>query len=411
MGVDQEGKGVEMMVEEAEQNEELTITIIGKEETYLELIDQVIQANPDLLPEEAREKILHFEEKYNHRIWIEEVLDDPDRKMISDRRRLSFLEGLNLAGTEEKKYARELREIFNSITQECTLFSNKDPKKIALFIDNAFGSKSVDTLQEAKEIFLNGPKIEGFNTKDEVGLDGVDIKEFLERTFTRELIRDCNLLRIEKNGEYQLTCDENTKAYTLRDKGLVYFELPSHMFAVTREDYLIAEMSLEGVENVEKLDHRFKLRALKGSENNLGKIILNNFEFTDLDSFDYLKMEELDSNTKKMKAYALGVVAHEVAHAYEHNLEDNIRNEYERILNTEVSPFREKYVTDYVMNHWRLYGSDQKLIFSEDFAETVRIYTTNPEYLKQYYPCRYSFIEDNIPDIKPGSVLEQLPEI
>ncbi len=112
-----------------------------------------------------------------------------------------------------------------------------------------------------------------------------------------------------------------------------------------------------------------------------------------------------------MRAYIFGTVAHEVAHRCEAQMSRGDFEEYHLIIKEETVPQRSKFVSDYVLRHSEVYGSNEQILFKEDFAEAVRIYTTNPDYLKTNYPRRFDFIEQNFPFIKPGGVIDAISKL
>lgn len=89
-----------------------------------------------------------------------------------------------------------------------------------------------------------------------------------------------------------------------------------------------------------------------------------------------------------------------------HCKEDPIKfNEYKKI--TEEEQLGDKaFVSDYVRKHKDLYGSNGQSILREDFAETIRIYLTNSDYLKTKYKQRYKFIKDNYSFVKENSIAD-----
>lgn len=109
-----------------------------------------------------------------------------------------------------------------------------------------------------------------------------------------------------------------------------------------------------------------------------------------------------------MRAYILGTVAHEVIHRYEQQMDQAVFGEYYEIMKEELAPGGQSYLTEYVRKHKEAYKSSEKILFKEDLAESVRLYTTNPEYLEKNFPRRFAFIKKIFPFIKQGGVIEAL---
>lgn len=216
---------------------------------------------------------------------------------------------------------------------------------------------------------------------------------------------------IDKDDKWLIKCDDMDKANELVKK----FNFDLHdgtnlLIAENEEDYKKAEMYLEGIDNENDLKYLYKLRATAGSESGFARIDLHSFGVEKADDFDYLKDHELlTSEDQKKKAYILGTIGHEVAHKIEpRGKEDVIKVKvYEKIVEEETDTDK-KFVSDYVRRHKDLYGSNDHSLLREDFAEAVRIYLTNSDYLKAKYKQRYKFIKNNYPFIKENSIVEIL---
>lgn len=97
------------------------------------------------------------------------------------------------------------------------------------------------------------------------------------------------------------------------------------------------------------------------------------------------------STPEIIKAYKIWVISHELWHSI-YDLKINatpLQHEWKEITDTfwPVS----KYVQQYVV--W------DDIYYEENFTESLRIYTTNPQYLYKKYPRIYMFILSNFPDI------------
>jgi len=383
---------------------------------YNEFVDRVVAANPDLSPQQACDKLQELEKKYDHRFFGVTYSDDPNKKLVFERKRLSQLEELNLLTEEEKEILGKLRADFAQVIAEVAEATGDDPAEIQKNLDTALTYGVAKDLFEAKEIMINGPIIKGFEETQDARIPNATIREFLKAAFTLEALRKARIGRIEKDDRYLMIRarkrDKDTEeGNELLKRGLVQWD-GGFLLAENREAYLQSAMFLEGVNDPSRLKHTFKIRATAGDSSGFHKIQLRSFDFEKPTNFDYLADTGLESDEDKMRAYILGTISHEVAHRYAHQLERRIFEEYQQIVNEEVaSQARPKFVSDYVVKHSEMYGSDEQLLLREDFAETVRIYTTNPGYLRTNYPKRFAFIGKNFPFIKSGSVVESVKGI
>lgn len=92
-----------------------------------------------------------------------------------------------------------------------------------------------------------------------------------------------------------------------------------------------------------------------------------------------------------IKAYKIWVIPHELWHSiYDLKINDTpLQHEWKEI--TDAFWPVTKYVQQYVV--W------DDIYYEENFTESLRIYTTNPQYLYKKYPRIYMFILCNFPDI------------
>lgn len=377
---------------------------------YNEFVDRVTATNPDLSPQQVYDKIQELEKKYEHRFFGVTYSDDPNRKLVFERRRLSQLEELNLLTEEEKQTLEQLRADFARIVAEVAEATGDDPVEIQRNLDTALVYNVAKDLFEAKEIMVEGPIVKGFEETQDARIPNTAIREFLKAAFTPEALRKARVGRIGKDDKYMIfrgrSQEHTEKGNELSQRGIARWDDGGMMIAEDRESYLQAEMFLEGVDDPSRLKHTFKIRATAGDSSGFHKIQLRSFGVEQPADFDYLAATGLESEDDQMRAYILGTIAHEVAHRYEDQVERKIFEEYKQILGEEVAQVRPKFVSDYVVKHSEMYGSDEQLLLKEDFAESVRLYTTNPDYLRTNYPRRFAFIEENFPFIKSGSVVK-----
>ena len=381
---------------------------------YNGLVDKAVAANPDLSPQQAIEKIEAIEKKFDHQFFGAQYSDDPNRRLVNERNRLASLDELNLVTADEKKELDVLRTAFAQAVKEVVDRTQDDPIEIQKGLDTALLYGVAQDLLEAKTILIEGPIVSGFEETKDVRIPNETIGQFLKTTFGEKTLRKAKVGRITKDDKfliYRGYNDQHIKeGNELLQKGVATWD-GGMLIAPDRERYLQAEMQLESADDPSKLKHLYKIRATAGNSQGFHQIQLRSFGIERSQDFDYLADVGLESEEDKMRAYILGTVAHEVAHRYESQLERGVFDEYKQIMEAEVSPHRTKYVSDYVAKHEVVYGSNGDIIFGEDFAEAVRIFVTNPNYLQQNYPQRYTFVEQNFPFIKPGTVINAVRDI
>jgi hypothetical protein len=383
---------------------------------YNEFVDRIVAANPDLSSQQAYDKIQELEEKYSPKFFGTIY----NENLVFERERLSQLEELNLA-TEEKQTLEQLKLDFARITAEIAEATGDNPEKIKKNLDTILTNyKNIARdLFEAKEIMVGNPIVEGFEETQDVHIPNDSIREFLKNTFTPQALREAEIGRIEKDDKYLImtTSRMDAQRNELKTRGLVVEFSGNMLLAENREKYLQAEMFLEEVDDPSQLKHTFKIRSSSGESYDFANILVRSFDFSKPEDFDYLTTAGLESEEDQMRAYILGTIAHEITHRYETyqirlQIQSRIFEEYKQILEEEIAPqLRPKFVSDYVFKHFEIYKSNEEILSNEDLSETVRLYTTNPGYLKNNYPRRFSFIEKNFPFIKAGGVIEAVKGI
>lgn len=384
---------------------------IEVKQEYNQLVNKIKAKNPELTFQQAYDMILDLEKKYDYKVLGVIYPEELGPKLVYDRRKLSLLRDLNLITEEEKRILDQLENDFNKVIAEIAETTKIDPGEIKKDVDFALTSGTAYSLAEVREIMIDGPIVEGFEDTKDPRISNAAIRDFLKSTFTSEELRKAKIGRISKDDNYMIyrNIGNESKEYAqkfneLTEKNIANLDIDTGMMiATSRENYLQAEMFLEGVDNVNDLKHIYKVRATAGRKGGFHKIQLRSFGIEKSEDFDYLTTIA-GSEEDKIKAYILGTINHEVAHRYQHQLEKEKFDDYKRIIDEEVSQQRPRFVSDYVLKHSEIYGSSEQLLLKEDFAESVRIYTTNPDYLKINYPRRFNFIKENFPFIKSGSV-------
>ncbi|HNY35961.1 MAG TPA: hypothetical protein PLD14_01785 [Candidatus Pacearchaeota archaeon] len=331
--------------------------------------------------DEIAKKVIE-KNNYNAVIYPEDSI----QRKFNNRNQLLCLKDIGLTSSQEleilNKLNLDIESSFNKTIDEIVSITNKDPKDIKNEIDGIITENKIENLSEAKELITSGIVIRGFeNSKDIPPMSANFIKDFLNNTFPKDFLKNNGISRILKSQNYYY--NKNSFIETAKD----------------RDSYLKEEMELEGVDSFEKLKHIYKIRAKVGGDNYKETIRLGNFEFDNPSILDHIKSLKIESEDKQNILYVLGTIAHEIAHKYEKQI--NLE-EYQSLIKEE-----NKAVSEYVNNHIKLYGSNKETITTEDFAETIRIYVTNPKYLKENYPLRFSFV-DNLSIVKAGGALSQV---
>lgn len=274
----------------------------------------------------------------------------------------------------------------------------------------------MQSLEEAERVMIHGPIIEGFAETKDPKIPNEAVTNFLHDCFGEEELRNAKIARIAKDDKYLIQRRRGEKfieeGNALAKTGLVRNEEGMLFLAEDREHYERAAMFLEGVDDPSKLKNTFKLRATAGISGGFHIIRLRSFGIEKSNDLDYLADVPLASEEDKMRAYMLGVLAHEVAHRIEGHLDKMVFTGYTDIMEEERAPsLRPQYVSAYVVRHKEVFESNEHIMFQEDFADSVRIYVTNPKYLEQNYPRRFAFIRDHFPAIKAGSVVEAVKNL
>ncbi len=379
-------------------------------ESYNSLVNTIVNANPGMTPQDAIEKIESIEQRLGYKLVGVTYSEDLNRRLVTERKRLTGLEELNLISAEQQAELMSLREQFEEATAEVVKVTGEDRTAIENGLDTLLLYNTAKDIEEAKEILINGPIVEGFESTSDVKIQDTKVKELLRRTFTPQGLRKAQLGRVEKDDTFLIFGNPNRIHDTneLIQRKIVNGGLGGMVVAPDEDHYLQAEMFLEGVDDPSKLKHIYKIRATAGDYGGFSTIKLRSFAVEKPEDFDYLSQVELSDQDKK-RAYMLGTLVHEVAHRLE-DQSSAVFKEYGRIVNEEITSARNRFVSDYVVKHRDFYGSGELLLVREDFAETVRIYTTNPDYLEKNYPRRFEFINKNFSFVKAGSIVETLKE-
>ncbi|MFA6436954.1 MAG: hypothetical protein WC242_02450 [Candidatus Paceibacterota bacterium] len=376
-----------------------------------EFINKVTAANLDLSADQASEKLVALEKKYDCQLFRVIYGEGPHKELTVRRKKLSIYRELNIISDEEITILEKLEADFSKITKEICTATGDDPEETLKNIDSILEYQMAKDLSEAKEILINGPIIEGFEETKDHQMPDESVRQFLKDAFGLEALKKAKVARVTKDDQYMIFLGYNfqygDKGAKLVKQGIADWDGYDHtrLILKSKEDYLKAAMFLEETDNPDRLEHAFKVRASSGNPGGFSIIRLRSFGVEKSSELDFLTdTTEFDNEDDRMRAFMLGVIAHEIAHGYEKQEKEGIFDEYKRIIEEENSYIRSQYVSDYVLKHKERYGSDPQAIFREDFAEAVRIYITNPEYLQQNYPRRFAFINQKFPFIKAGAI-------
>lgn len=351
-----------------------TFTPQSVKEQYRSIVPQVMTVNPDFQsPQDAFEHIRAIEGLHDARLFGVHLSDEATPLQATDK--LSRLRGIPI---------READSILMSV----------------------FNYRGLNSVEDAIERLTEGPKIAGFERTDlfEFDFANEELRAMLERSFGLDAILKSRLLEITKADDFPVQCRDTAfgndciPKYGARWEG-GYLVLPD------RKSYEEVEMQLEGVSDPQELQHSFKLRASTNISGGFATVKVREFIVEQPSHFDYLQ-GLIMADRDKMRAYFLGIIAHEAVHPMQaFGIDKNISDEYRALATQELSDTLDhKFVTQYVDRHQNIYKSNEDETLGEDFAEAVRIYLTNSAYLKQHFPRRYQFIQQNLPFVNENAI-------
>lgn len=392
------------------ENNERNITTEDLEK-YLTMAEATMLANPNLSLLQSYQVIVEAEKKYGynfrHRYSV-----NPSQNLVLKIKRAKILSELKIINNKEIQIFEKRQKKFELTVSAIQSQTTLGVLEIQEYVEELILGNAADNFQEAEEILTIGPIAQGFETTQDYPMPNSLIREFLLQTFTPDILRLLKVGKITKSDQYKIAWTRYNKELfnqidELCECGILIHDQKSGFMAESKEKYLEAAMILEKVDNPEKLQHIYKTRAHAGHSNN-NKIILLSFGVEKSTDFDYLQNIYLQSEEDKMKAYILSTIGHEIGHHLFSILEQTTTEQYNDIVESEINPLREKYVTDYVLRQAVIYKNKPENVVNEDLAEAVRISTLNPSYLQKNYPRRMDFIQKNFPYIKMGCAPEIL---
>ncbi len=215
----------------------------------------------------------------------------------------------------------------------------------------------------------NGINLEGF-TEDN---DFSEIESFLENSFPNGLLDKALISRISY--------------------------LPDTVCISLDGNYFIPKEKYLGLKDRYKNLPKHKVRGVNRSSSNIHPFALFRsspmeiYSFIDEDLSDFEYLENIPEE-ERMRLYKLGTVSHEVGHnLYINLLEKPSRDQWQELIDNtgHLTVYSEKYSSG-------IHGDNIR--YDEEFAEAVRLMTTNSDYLKEKYLEIYEFLVDTFPDLK-----------
>ncbi|MFH1207148.1 MAG: hypothetical protein V1668_00900 [Patescibacteria group bacterium] len=260
-------------------------------------------------------------------------------------------------------------------------------------------------------------RITGFDATDDPKIPNEVVRDFLLTTFGADELRRCKFTHIRKIPLYIIFISHRLGNEVRKGINDFLFgsplriyrrpNMPSLLFADLIDDYIGLALHLEGKKTPDELEHVYKVRANAGEPRSNEITELGSFGVEQPEWFDYLAGCGVDGHDDLMRVYILGTLAHEIAHRYRDAGTKGWDDDYRLIVREEIAAhLRARYVSDYVMIHERVHNTEPDRIENEDLVEAVRIFLTNPAYLRMHYPRRYEFILTAMPFLVPGSIIE-----
>lgn len=378
-------------------------------EQYRSVVPQVMAVNPEFqAPQAALEHIRTVEGIYGSRLFGVNLSDEatPLQTKVFNRKLLKVKADLHIVSDDEKQELEDIEGTFSTAADRLSRLRGIPVQEADNILMSVFVYRGLSGVDDAIERLSKGPKIEGFEKTDlfEFDFNNEELRAMLEDSFGLDAILKSRLLEISKVDGFPVQCrdvafgNDCIPKYGARWEG-GFLVLPD------RKTYEEVEMQLEGVSKPEDLQHSFKLRAATDTAGGFGTVKVREFVVEQPSHFDYLEGLQM-SDQDKMRAYFLGIIAHEAAHSMQaFGINKSVSDEYRSLATQEQSDTLEhKFVTQYVNRHHNIYKSNEYETLGEDFAEAVRIYLTNSDYLKQHFPKRYQFIQQNLPFVNENSI-------
>lgn len=379
---------------------------------YYELADKVASSK-GISPEEAVSLIRSAEKDNKFSFYGMHYGGDGFRHKLYLRRELEAKSAIGLVTPEEQEELDQLRLEFQESVQRVQEATQLEESAVVVLLEDAMLFIVTENINQLESILTTGPIIEGFTESQDYQLTDETVRSFLQTAFGIEELRGSKVGRVKKDDEYMLIIPSNASdsfkdmLQEMISEGLIRRSTAANMvIAETKDAYEQVELKLEGKTEPTDLDHTYKIRASSGHTMGFSEIDFHSFAVERPDQFDYLESLPL-TDDEKMRAYILGTIAHEVAHRWESSLGEDGKD-----MRDQVSGFiapqngESRYVSGYVSKHAKIYGTDQYVLMQEDFAESIRIFMTNPDYLQTHFPDRFGLVQQHLPFLKPGIILD-----
>ena len=383
----------------------------GIKAQYRAIIPEVLAVNPHIPnPQEALSYIRSAERRSDMRLYGTSLVEEATsyQRMTFDRRLFRLKTFLQISSDNERLQLREIDTNFSEAATKLSLLRGVEEAAADNILMRTMTYTKIRGFDHAIEILTKGPIIEGFGSKEnsEYDFSNEDLREMLESSFGLEAILRSHVLDVSRVDGFPVQCkdiefgNECVGVYGARWGG-GYLVLPD------RVSYEQVEMKLEGKEDLGDLEHSFKLRASTATPGLFALIRVYNFVVEKPSYFDYIDNLPM-SDHEKMRAYFLGIVAHELVHALQaYGIDRTIQDKYRGLAQEEHSDALDhKFVTKYVDRHHTIYQSDEVETLGEDLAEAVRLYLTNPEFLRRHFPRRYLFMQEDLSFLKENAIAQ-----
>ncbi len=260
----------------------------------------------------------------------------------------------------------EITNLLSTIRKNRELFNNEILPNIPLgVLEATLKAQSYnETVEQHKNEHI---KCSGFDNDPDVA----DIKDFMYRAFGEEILAKCLISKIKYTPD----------KVNVRIRGAEYM-LPVDVYATWKKD----------MPEVESYRFRAESFVLWNTDPVFSKkfiptpIHLYSFSGIDPEKFEYLIQVHSD---KKIRLYKLGTLAHEIAHhVYSYGVDSKKQKEWKELVDLSES------LTDYAAEY-----ATTEVKYDEFFAESVRLKTTVPDYLKSKFPAIDNFLTTNFPNI------------
>jgi hypothetical protein len=374
---------------------------------YTALVPLFMEGNPGLSPQESLDRIVELERERSIRLFGAYLGDKAtdQQRIVFDRPRLRLKDELNILSATERQRFMQIEAGFSEASEILSGkygFSLQETDSLLMGI---LYMHEVTGFQGAIDRIAKGPVIEGFVGENIFDISNEDVKTMLFSSFGNKALIQSRLMSIKRVGGFPMMCPDITTGNRFVQDLNARWE-GGYLVFPTKEMYEQAAIELENRVDSALLDHTYKVRASIDVSGGISTVKVHEFVYERPSHFDYL-IDLPFGEQGKMRAYFLGIIAHEGVHALqEYNMSDETKTAYAELISDETAEFvGHQYVSSYVDRHKNLYGSKDKTILNEDMAEAVRVYLTNADYLRMHYPKRYEFIRVMFSYVQENAIL------